>query len=106
MLPELVLEVARVLDEFGQGSSKLLMTVSLGKVLYSKRRALGFADHEPQARQALAARATRSVIQKHAPGELFVSGPSCHKHLRDGGDVFRQALELSLIHISEPTRPY
>ena len=51
------------------------------------------AGHEPQIRQASVARATRSVSQKHAPGELFVSGPICHKHLRDGGEVFCQALE-------------
>jgi hypothetical protein len=51
------------------------------------------AGHEPQIRQALVARATRSVSQKHAPGELFVSGPICHKHLRDGGEVFCKALE-------------
>ena len=93
MLPELVLEVASVLGELGQGSSKLLMAGSLGKVLYSKRRALDFADHEPQARQALAARATRSVIQKHASCERFLSGP--HKHPRDGRSVFRQALASS-----------
>ena len=66
---------------------------------------LGFSDMESDSNRREFSSRMVEIITNLRPGEIYLPHPEIDKH-RTHRTVSRLTLDLSLIHISEPTRPY